>query len=86
MGAAHLSALGAIGLQRPQQSVRREQGAAPLIDLSLLRSRPFLASSADGLFTGLSVIGLFSCLPTLFRQAPGMSAPGSARLFLRERR
>ncbi|MCX5343375.1 MFS transporter [Streptomyces atratus] len=58
------------------------RAAAPLIDLSLLRSRPFLASSAGGLFTGLSVIGLFSYLPTLLQQALGMSALGSAWLFL----
>ncbi|WP_327711005.1 MFS transporter [Streptomyces sp. NBC_00464] len=60
-----------------------ERGAAaPLIDLSLLRSRSFLASAAGGLFTGLAVIGLFSYLPTLLQQALGLSALGSAWLFL----
>ncbi|MEU8698043.1 MFS transporter [Streptomyces sp. NPDC048680] len=58
------------------------RAAAPLIDLSLLRSRPFLASAAGGLFTGLAVIGLFSYLPTLLQQALGLSALGSAWLFL----
>ncbi|MFJ9676632.1 MFS transporter [Streptomyces sp. NPDC101194] len=58
------------------------RAAAPLIDLSLLRSRLFLASSAGGLFTGLSVIGLFSYLPTLLQQALRMSALGTAWLFL----
>ncbi|MFF8912108.1 MFS transporter [Streptomyces sp. NPDC015032] len=58
------------------------RAAAPLIDLSLLRSRAFLASSAGGLFTGLSVIGLFSFLPTLLQQALGVSALGTAWLFL----
>ncbi|MEU8625916.1 MFS transporter [Streptomyces sp. NPDC048669] len=58
------------------------RAAAPLIDLSLLRSRPFLASAAGGLFTGLAVIGLFSYLPTLLQQALGLSALNSAWLFL----
>ncbi|MEV7401005.1 MFS transporter [Streptomyces sp. NPDC091267] len=58
------------------------RAAAPLIDLSLLRSRAFLASSAGGLFTGLAVIGLFSYLPTLLQQALGLSALDSAWLFL----
>ncbi|WP_327367608.1 MFS transporter [Streptomyces sp. NBC_01217] len=62
--------------------VVERRAAAPLIDLSLLRSRPFLASSAGGLFTGLAVIGLFSYLPTLLQQALGMSALSSAWLFL----
>ncbi|MFV5994583.1 MFS transporter [Streptomyces sp. NPDC056231] len=58
------------------------RAAAPLIELSLLRSRPFLVSSAGGLFTGLAVIGLFSCLPTLLQRALGLSAMGTAWLFL----
>ncbi|MFD4875796.1 MFS transporter [Streptomyces sp. NPDC058420] len=58
------------------------RGATPMIDLSLLRHRPFLASSASGLFTGLSVIGLFSFLPTLLQQTLGLSAMGTAWLFL----
>ncbi|MEU1348129.1 MFS transporter [Streptomyces sp. NPDC005775] len=58
------------------------RAAAPLIDPALLRSRPFLAASAGGLFTGLAVIGLFSYLPTLLQRALGLSALGSAWLFL----
>lgn len=47
--------------------VVERRAAAPLIDLTLLRSRPFLTSLAGGLFTGLAVIGLFSYLPTLLQ-------------------
>ncbi|MBD0420736.1 MFS transporter [Streptomyces sp. TRM S81-3] len=56
--------------------------ATPMIDLSLLRSPRFLASSAGGLFTGLAVIGLFSFLPALLQQALGLSAMDTAWLFL----
>ncbi|MGW1691254.1 MFS transporter [Streptomyces sp. NPDC002399] len=73
--------LAALALTAGFVAVER-RAAAPLIDLSLLRSRLFLASSAGGLFTGLSVIGLFSYLPTLLQQALGMSALGTAWLFL----
>ncbi|WP_329533982.1 MFS transporter [Streptomyces sp. NBC_01450] len=54
----------------------------PMIDLSLLRHRGFLASSASGLFTGLAVIGLFSFLPALLQQTLGLSALDTAWLFL----
>jgi fucose permease len=53
-----------------------------MIDLSLLRHRRFLASSASGLFTGLAVIGLFSFLPALLQQTLGLSALDTAWLFL----
>ncbi|GGR40324.1 MFS transporter [Streptomyces aurantiogriseus] len=56
--------------------------ATPLIDLSLLRSPRFLASSAGGLFTGLAVIGLFSFLPTVLQQTLGLSPMDTAWLFL----
>jgi predicted MFS family arabinose efflux permease len=56
--------------------------ATPMIDLSLLRHRPFLASSAGGLFTGFAVIGLFSFLPALLQQTLGLSALDTAWLFL----
>ncbi|MFE9622814.1 MFS transporter [Streptomyces sp. NPDC006527] len=56
--------------------------ATPMIDLSLLRSPRFLASSAGGLFTGLAVIGLFSFLPTLYQQTLGLSPMDVAWLFL----
>lgn len=58
------------------------RAAAPLIDPALLRSRPFLVSSAGGLFTGLAVIGLFSFLPTLLQRALGLSTIDAAWLFL----
>lgn len=55
---------------------------APMIDLSLLRHPPFLASSAGGLFTGLAVIGLFSFLPTVLQKALGLSPLATAWLIL----
>ncbi|MYR45819.1 MFS transporter, partial [Streptomyces sp. SID5910] len=58
------------------------RAATPMIDLSLLRRAPFLASSAGGLFTGLSVIGLFSFLPALLQQRIGLSPMDTAWLFL----
>lgn len=57
------------------------RSAAPLIDLGLLRRPPFLAATAGGLFTGFSVIGLFSYLPTLLQAANGLSAMHAAWLF-----
>ncbi|MFC9943277.1 MFS transporter [Streptomyces pratensis] len=63
-------------------AVVERRAAAPLIDLSLLRSRAFLVATAGGLFTGLSVIGLFSYLPTLLQHALSLSALDSAWLFL----
>ncbi|MBD3004230.1 MFS transporter [Streptomyces sp. 5-10] len=54
--------------------------AAPMIDLSLLRRPPFLASMTGALFTGLSVIALFSYLPALLQQTIGISAIGAAWL------
>ncbi|WP_405993035.1 MFS transporter [Streptomyces sp. NBC_00986] len=58
------------------------RGTTPMIDLSLLRHRLFLASSAGGLFTGFAVIGLFSFLPALLQQTLGLSAMDTAWLFL----
>lgn len=54
----------------------------PMIDLGLLRSRRFLASSAGGLFTGLTVIGLFSFMPALMQRTLGLSALDTAWLVL----
>ncbi|MFE5240116.1 MULTISPECIES: MFS transporter [unclassified Streptomyces] len=73
--------LAALALTAVFAAVER-RAAAPLIALPLLRSRAFLTASAGGLFTGLSVIGLFSYLPTLFQQSLSLSAPESAWLFL----
>ncbi|MEU2713362.1 MFS transporter [Streptomyces sp. NPDC007205] len=55
---------------------------APMIDLGLLRHARFLASAAGGLFTGLSVIALFSFLPTLLQQTLRLSPMDTAWLFL----
>ncbi|MFJ6723331.1 MFS transporter [Streptomyces sp. NPDC091281] len=63
-------------------AVAERRVATPMIDLSLLRRRGFLASSAGGLFTGLAVIGLFSFLPTVLQQALGLSPMDTAWLFL----
>ncbi|MGA4841678.1 MFS transporter [Streptomyces sp. G45] len=58
------------------------RAATPMLDLGLLRRPLFLASTAGGLFTGLSVIALFSFLPTLLQQtAIGLSAMDTAWLF-----
>ncbi|MFG2938464.1 MFS transporter [Streptomyces sp. NPDC048282] len=62
--------------------IERRHSPTPMIDLSLLRSPRFLASSLGGLVTGLAVIGLFSFLPALLQQTLGMSAMDTAWLFL----
>ncbi|MEU3740286.1 MFS transporter [Streptomyces sp. NPDC032198] len=56
------------------------RSAAPMLDLTLLRQAPFLASSAGGFFTGFAVISLFSYLPTLLQQTLPMSAMATALL------
>lgn len=56
--------------------------ATPMIDLGLLRHARFLASAAGGLFTGLTVIGMFSFLPALLQQTLRMSPMATAWLFL----
>lgn len=62
--------------------VVERRSRTPMIDLSLLRHPPFLASSVAGLFTGLAVIGLFSFMPSLLQKAIGMSAIGTAWLLM----
>lgn len=54
----------------------------PMIDLALFRRPAFLAATSGALFTGLAVIGLFSFLPALLRQALGMSTLGAAWMFV----
>ncbi|MFJ9814408.1 MFS transporter [Streptomyces sp. NPDC101151] len=63
-------------------AVLERRSRTPMIDLSLLRHPRFLASSAGGLFTGLTVIGLFSYLPALLQQTQHLSAMDTAWLFL----
>ncbi|MFD8725524.1 MFS transporter [Streptomyces sp. NPDC059629] len=62
--------------------IERRFSPTPMIDLALLRSPRFLGSSTAGLFTGLTVIGLFSFLPALLQQTLGMSAMETAWLLL----
>ncbi|MFF8655684.1 MFS transporter [Streptomyces huasconensis] len=56
------------------------RATAPVLDLGLLRRPLFLASSVGALFTGFSVIALFSYLPALLQHTIGMSAMGAAWL------
>ncbi|GAA3121648.1 MFS transporter [Streptomyces rectiviolaceus] len=58
------------------------RSTAPMLDLTLLRRAPFLASSAGGFFTGFAVIALFSYLPTLLQQTLPMSAMATALLLM----
>lgn len=58
------------------------RSATPMLDLTLLRQAPFLASSAGGFFTGFAVIALFSYLPTLLQQTLPMSAMSTALLLM----
>ncbi|MFJ9180283.1 MFS transporter [Streptomyces sp. NPDC102360] len=54
----------------------------PMIDLSLLRRPLFLASTAGAFFTGLAVVALFSYVPTLVQHTMGVTAMGTAGLFV----
>ncbi|MGD6745246.1 MFS transporter [Streptomyces sp. BH106] len=58
------------------------RSATPMLDLSLLRRPLFLAATAGGLFTGLSVIALFSYVPTLVQRTMGVSPMGTAGLLV----
>lgn len=58
------------------------RSASPMLDLSLLRRPLFLASTAGAFFTGLSVIALFSYVPTLIQRTMGVTPMGTAGLFL----
>ncbi|MET8470531.1 MFS transporter [Streptomyces sp. NPDC004856] len=54
----------------------------PMIDLTLLRRPLFLASTAGAFFTGLAVVALFSYVPTLVQHTMGVTAMGTAGLFV----
>ncbi|MFD6434957.1 MFS transporter [Streptomyces venezuelae] len=54
----------------------------PMLDLALLRRPLFLASTTGALFTGFSVIGLFSYLPTLLQHTLGLSVMSTAWLLV----
>ncbi|MFH8606591.1 MFS transporter [Streptomyces sp. NPDC018029] len=58
------------------------RGRNPMLDLGLLRRPLFLASTTGGLFTGFSVIALFSYLPTLLQHTLGLSTMHAAWLFV----
>ncbi|NEB82036.1 MFS transporter, partial [Streptomyces sp. SID14478] len=58
------------------------RSATPMLDLSLLRRPLFLASTAGGLFTGLSVIALFSYVPTLLQHTMDVTPMGTAGLLM----
>ncbi|NYI06434.1 MFS transporter [Allostreptomyces psammosilenae] len=53
----------------------------PMVDLRLLRSGPFLAAVVGGLFTGVSVVGLMSYLPTVLQRAVGYTPLETAWMF-----
>ncbi|MFG2496733.1 MFS transporter [Streptomyces sp. NPDC048441] len=71
--------LAALALLASFTAVER-RSAAPMLDLTLLRQAPFLASSGGAFFTGFAVIALFSYLPTLLQQTLPLSAMGTAAL------
>ncbi|MFE0175674.1 MFS transporter [Streptomyces sp. NPDC059002] len=58
------------------------RGRNPMLDLGLLRRPLFLASTTGALFTGFSLIALFSYLPTLLQHTLGLSAMNAAWLFV----
>ncbi|MEU6734434.1 MFS transporter [Streptomyces physcomitrii] len=45
----------------------------PMLDLALLRSPGFVVSCSGALFTGLSIVGLMSYLPTVLQKSLGQS-------------
>ncbi|GIH52452.1 MFS transporter [Microbispora rosea] len=45
--------------------------AEPMLDVTLFRNSGFVASSAGALFTGLSIVGLMSYLPTVLQKSLG---------------
>ncbi|MFB9908525.1 MFS transporter [Allokutzneria oryzae] len=62
--------------------VRVESRArAPMLDLALFRRPAFLLAVGGALFIGLAVIGLMSYLPTMVRNATGLSSLAVAGVF-----
>ncbi|MFD8780861.1 MFS transporter [Kitasatospora sp. NPDC059599] len=51
--------------------------AEPMLDLALFRSPGFLAATGGALFTGLSLVGFMSYLPTLLQGVLGLSGPAA---------
>lgn len=60
-----------------QTKVRR-----PLVDPTLFRHPPFLASTIGALVTGVAIIGLMSYLPTVLQLSGGFAALATAWLFV----
>lgn len=54
--------------------------AEPMLDLSLFRSPGFIVSCSGALFTGLSIVGLMSYLPTVLQKALGQSPLGASAI------
>ncbi|MFF7181703.1 MFS transporter [Streptomyces sp. NPDC008121] len=73
--------LGAVVCTAVFAAVER-RSRTPMIDPALLRRPAFLAATSGALFTGLAVIGLFSCLPAILQGGTGMSPLGAAWLFV----
>ncbi|MHB9753571.1 MFS transporter [Streptomyces sp. BYX5S] len=63
-------------------AVIERRSRTPMIDLSLLRRPLFLASTAGAFFTGFAVVALFSYVPTLVQHTMGVTAMGTAGLFV----
>ncbi|MGW7583242.1 MFS transporter [Kitasatospora sp. NPDC054768] len=50
----------------------------PMLDLALFREPGFVAATGGALFTGLSLVGFMSYLPTLLQGVLGLSGPAAA--------
>jgi MFS family permease len=74
-----LLGLGALGLVA--FALVEAKVAEPMLDLALFRSPGFIAAGAGALFTGLSLVGLMSCVPLVLEHALGLS-PLAAGLVL----
>ncbi|MGH3319252.1 MAG: MFS transporter [Streptosporangiaceae bacterium] len=57
------------------------RGREPMLDLELFRRPAFVAATTAALFTGLSIIGLMSYLPTVLQHALGQTPLATAGVF-----
>ncbi|MFE9425074.1 MFS transporter [Kitasatospora sp. NPDC006697] len=67
-----LLALGLLGLAG--FALVESRVAEPMLDLALFRTPGFIAAGAGALFTGLSLVGLMSCVPLVLERALHTSA------------
>lgn len=74
-----LLALGVLGLAA--FALVESKVAEPMLELALFRDPGFIASGTGALFTGLSIVGLMSCLPTVLERGLGQT-PLAAGLVL----